>query len=180
MRIVVTGGPGTGKTTLLLALRDRGHTIVEETARGVIRARRAEGLPPRPSPREFAETILRRDVEQYERHSGDTLVFFDRGILDALGMLVEAAPERLAECESIASRYPYHGTVFVPPPWEDIFTTDAERDQMFADAVRVHEGLVAWYDRFGYRVCEVPRLPVDERCEFVLSALAEGHGSRPN
>ena len=35
--------------------------------------------------------------------------------------------------------YPFHATVFVLPPWEAIYATDAERDQSFADAVDVHD-----------------------------------------
>jgi predicted ATPase len=132
-------------------------------------------LPPRPSPQEFAEAILGRDVEQYDRHSTDARVFFDRGVLDALCMLVDIAPTRREEYESIASRYPYYGKVFVLPPWEAIFTTDEERDQTFGEAVRVHERLIAWYRRCGYQMCEVPRVSVDERCEHVLSALPGGH-----
>jgi predicted ATPase len=171
MRVVMTGGPGAGKTTLLLALRARGYLVVDETARAVIQSRRAKGLPSRPPPLEFARTVLSRDIEQYQAYPSDALVFFDRGVLDALGLLCEAAPSRQAEVEALASRYPYHRQVFFLPPWEDIFTNDDERDQTFADAVRVHERLIAWYCRWGYQVLEVPRLSVEERCEYVLHAL---------
>jgi predicted ATPase len=53
-RIVITGGPGVGKTTLLLALQARGHTIVGDSARTIIQDRRSRGLSPRPNALEFA------------------------------------------------------------------------------------------------------------------------------
>jgi predicted ATPase len=63
--------------------------------------------------------------------------------------------------------------VFVLPPWEAIYTTDSERDQTFADALRVHDTLTHWYRRCDYEIIEVPTGPVAERCAHVLRALAD-------
>jgi predicted ATPase len=41
--VVLTGGPGTGKTTLLEALRDNGFSVVPENARPIIRDQLAIG-----------------------------------------------------------------------------------------------------------------------------------------
>jgi predicted ATPase len=40
------------------------------------------------------------------------------------------------------SAYTFHRTVFTLPPWEEIFTTDAERAQSFTDSVHVYDRLV--------------------------------------
>src|SRR5215831_1817656 len=53
-RVVVTGGPGVGKTTLLAQLHASGYTIVSESARAIISERRRRGQSPRPEPAEFA------------------------------------------------------------------------------------------------------------------------------
>jgi predicted ATPase len=171
MRVVVTGGPGGGKTTLLRELGRRGFATVDDTPRTIIRSRRALGLSPRPSPIEFAEQVLRRDVELYEQHAGGACAFFDRGVLDALAMVADAAPDRRADAVALAREYPYHPLVFVLPPWEAIYVTDEERDHPFTHAVRVCESLVAWYQLCGYQVAHVPKLPVVERGDYVLSAL---------
>jgi predicted ATPase len=84
-RVVITGGPGAGKTALLSELGRRGFRTVGESARAIIVERRAAGLSPRPRPLTFAEEILRRDIEKYEHarnHHG--WVFFDRGVVEAL------------------------------------------------------------------------------------------------
>ena len=171
MRVVITGGPGAGKTTLLREFGCRGFATVEDTPRAIIRSRRALGLSPRPSPLEFAEQVLRRDVELYGQNTGLALTFFDRGVLDALAMVADAAPERRADLVALATAYPYHPVVFVLPPWEEIYINDDERDHTFTHAVRVYESLVAWYQLCGYHVAPVPELPVAERCDYVLSAL---------
>ena len=115
--------------------------------------------------------MLRRDVELYEQNPGQALTFFDRGVPDALAMVADAAPERRAELVALAADYPYQPVVFVLPPWEEIYITDDERDHTFAHAVRVYESLVAWYQLCGYDVAPVPKLPVAERCDRVLSAV---------
>jgi predicted ATPase len=171
MRVVITGGPGAGKTTLLRELGTRGFATVDDTARTIIRSRRALGLSPRPMPLEFADEVLRRDIELYEQNAGEARAFFDRGVLDALAMVADAAPERRADAVALAADCPYHPLVFLLPPWEEIYVTDEERDHPFTHAVRVCESLVGWYQLCGYQVAHVPKLPVAERCDDLLSAL---------
>ena len=175
MKLVFTGGPGAGKTAVLDALRSQGHTVLGDTARTIIQNRRRQGLPPRPEPREFAEEILRGEIEKYSRSvAASGYVFFERGVLDALCMLDQLAPVTPVDLDAIVSKYPYHRQVFCFPPWEAIYVCDSERDQTFADAVLVHETTVRWYRRCGYDVVEVPKVSVSERCAYVLDVLARG------
>jgi len=173
--VVFTGGPGAGKTAVLHALRSQGYAVVEDTARTIIQNRRRQGLAPRPQPLAFAEEVLREDIENYsksERLSG--YVFFDRGVLDALCMFDQVAPVPRAELDAILTKYRYYRLVFCFPPWEAIYTCDAERDQTFADAVHVHAVAVQWYRRCNYGVVDVPKVPVSERCDYILQTLARG------
>jgi predicted ATPase len=170
--VIVTGGPGAGKTTLLAELAARGYATVDESARAIIAERLARGESPRPDPVTFAREILRRDIENYvKRPRPSDWVFFDRGLIEAIGMLHEASPLSASELQSMLAAYRFHVTVFVLPPWEAIYATDAERDQSFADAVRVHARVVEWYRSCGYLLNEVPRLSVAQRAEHVLRAL---------
>jgi predicted ATPase len=171
--VLFTGAPGAGKTTLLHALATQGHRVVAESAREVIRSRLEQGLSPRPTPVEFAREVLHRDVLKYEeavRECG--YVFFDRGVPDALGMLEEVAPLSSDELATYTSRYSYGRCAFLFPAWEAIFENDAERDQSFEDALRVQAGLTAWYGRCGYEPIEMPLLPIEGRCLFVLDTIA--------
>lgn len=172
--VVVTGGPGAGKTTLLIQLAAMGYRTVDDSARAIIAERLARGDSPRPDALAFAREILRRDIEQYlSQPPAPKWIFFDRGLIDALGMIHEASPLPSIELESTLAAYPFHATVFVLPPWDLIYATDAERDQSFAEAVEVHARIVRWYRSCGYVLNEVPRLPVAQRAEHVLHALEE-------
>jgi len=171
-RVVFAGGPGSGKSTLLRALQLRGYTVVADSARDIIQSRRSRSLSPRPPPLEFAQAILEQDIRRYEEQASRTgLVFFERGVVDAIGMLHEAGALQDHELQAFLARYPYHREAFLFPPWEAIYANDSERDQTFVEAERVYRGASQWYRRCGYELCEVPKGSIEERCAYVLQVL---------
>jgi predicted ATPase len=172
-RVVITGGPGAGKTTLLTALAARGYETVAESAREVIAARLTQGLAPRPEPAVFAREILAKDVAKYERsNGGERLVFFDRSAVEALAMVHEVSPLPEVELKEKLARYSFYQTVFVLPPWQEIYVNDAERDHAFSHAVVVFQQLLRWYKKCGYFINEVPCSSVGQRVSHVLQAIA--------
>jgi predicted ATPase len=174
-RVVITGGPGAGKTSLIAELGRRGFATIGESARAVIAERVARGLPPRPDPESFAREILRRDLEKYSvPREAAGIVFYDRCAVEALGMVSAAAPLREQDLRAQLEALKFHELVFVLPPWKAIYRMDAERDHSFEHAERVHGEIVRWYVRCGYRIDEVPRLSVEQRAVHVLRSLGIG------
>jgi predicted ATPase len=171
--VVITGGPGAGKTSLLRELARLGYQTAPESARAIIAERRARGESPRPDPKVFALEILRRDIENHERLSATPdWVFFDRAIPEALAMVQEAsamAPEPVA---ALRLRHRFHRRVFVLPPWDAIYRQDAERDQTPAEALAVYRRVVDCYQALGYDLQQVPPSTVEERAGLVLAATA--------
>ncbi|HWZ83771.1 MAG TPA: AAA family ATPase [Terriglobales bacterium] len=171
---VLTGGPGSGKSTLVAALRDAGYAGSVEAGRGVIQEQVAIGgrALPWDDRQLFAELMLSWDIRSYhlaEATSG--LVFFDRGIPDVMGYLRLSGLPVPAHVQKAAETFRYHRRVFVAPPWEEIFATDTERKQDFAEAVRTYEALQLVYTECGYELIEIPRVPVAHRVRFVLDAV---------
>lgn len=174
-RIVFSGGAGVGKTAVLIALQALGHTVVGDSARSIVQARKARGLSPRPGADQFAQEVLLRDVENYKRHTASSgLIFFDRSVVDALGMLDQVSPLSEVELNHWLSGYPYQLKVFVFPPWEAIYANDEERDHTFEHVQMVDCRVREWYRRCRYEIVEVPRLSVAGRCAFVLGNLEAG------
>jgi predicted ATPase len=97
-------------------------------------------------------------------------VFYERGAVDALGMLAELGKLGAAE-RALLAALRYHPQVFVLPPWPAIYVTDAQRDQSFEDAQRVHGRVVDWYRQCGYALVDVPEATVEARVDFILAAL---------
>lgn len=171
--VVVAGGPGAGKTTLLQELQRRGHAVMGDSARELIATRRRHGLPPRPAPAAFARAVFRRDLVKYHRAlRAGRPAFFERCVLDAIGLLREAGALPAADLPALLASFRFAAPVFVLPPWREIYVQDAERDQTWDDAVAVHGRVVDWYTRLGLPLLAVPPGPVAQRADFVLDALA--------
>ncbi len=173
-RIVLTGGPGSGKTTLLEALAAAGHATSPEAGRATIRRQQAidgEALPWKDRAL-FAELMLDRELEAHARaESADGSVFFDRGVPDVVGYLTLCGLPVPAHMERAAQDIRYDRRVFIAPVWPEIFGQDAERKQDLDEARRTFDAMAETYPRFGYELIELPRAPVAERLDFVLTTL---------
>lgn len=176
---VVTGGPGAGKSTLIAALRDAGHAVVEEAGRAVIREQVASGGDALPwgDRHAYAREMLVRDRAAWREareHMGPT--FFDRGLPDILGYLRLMGEPDPAELVEALDACRYAREIFVAPPWEAIFDQDAERRQDFAEACRTFDSMCAVYAAAGYALVPLPLAPVAERVAFVLDRTSVTKG----
>jgi len=171
---IVTGGPGSGKTSLLEALRSRGYTCTVEAGRGIIQdqvsiAGRALPWDDRSL---FAELMLSWEMRSYRMIQETTgPVFFDRGVPDVLGYLRLTAVPVPDHIKNAAQKFRYNQTVFITPPWREIFQQDRERKQDFDQAIRTYDALAATYKALDYKLVEIPRIPVEQRARFILDHL---------
>lgn len=166
--VVVTGGPGTGKTTVLDHLEQAGWPVMAESARAVLRARQET-----PTPERFAHLMLRQDREQHRvaSRSAASAVFFDRGIGDIVGHLRlhgRTIPQEIRD----ATRSLRYDHVVAAPPWLGIYTADTERTQTFDDAVESYRAVRSAYEELGYRPLVLPRTDVVTRAQFLLQYRA--------
>jgi len=174
---VVTGGPGSGKTSLIEALRLHGLCCATEAGRGVIQDQvKIEGraLPWR-DPLLFAELMLSWDMRSYAMALESTVpVIFDRGIPDVLGYLRLVGSPVPQHILNAARIFRYSPIVFIAPPSREIFRQDSERKQDFDEAVRTYDALAKTYAGLNYRLVELPLVSIDERLQFVLDYIQPG------
>ncbi len=172
--IILTGGPGSGKSTLIDALEQAGYGRSIEAGRGVIQDQVAIGgfALPWQNPTLFAELMLSWEMRSYHLAQGAAgPVFFDRGVPDVAGYLRLLGLPIPAHVENAVASFRYHRQVFIAPPWPEIYRQDAERKQTFDEALRTYDALAATYAAYGYELIELPCLSVSERVRFVLAAL---------
>jgi predicted ATPase len=170
---ILTGGPGTGKSTVLDLLQSSGFLCLPESAREIMRVRINAGLEPRPDADSFAQAILQRDMEQYRSipHTARP-VFIDRGIPDALCMLFMTGRIDLAEAKRTLECFPFNQHVFFFHPWEVIYVNDTERDQSFAESQLVSERLAFWYESLGFILIDMPKASPTARVEFIMNHVS--------
>ncbi|WP_051329450.1 AAA family ATPase [Geminicoccus roseus] len=167
--IVITGGPGSGKSTLIQALSARGFPHAPEVGRRIIQRQMAIDGPALPwrDRALFAETMLALEMENYLAQPAET-VWFDRGVPDVIGYLrLEGLPVP-PHLHEAARAYRYHRQVLICPPWPKIFRQDQERRQTASIAAATCTAMEGVYRDLGYELIEVPRVDVAERVAFVL------------
>jgi predicted ATPase len=173
---VLTGGPGSGKSTLIGALERVGYSVSPEAGRGVIRDQMAIGGQALPwgDRQAFAELMLSGEMRSYRiAQAGTGPVFFDRGVPDVVGYLRLSGLPVTPAVEKAARVFRYNPHVFVAPPWPEIFRQDEERKQDVEEAVRTYETMKTVYGAYDYSLIELPRAGVEERLRFVIARTRE-------
>ncbi|MDO7173208.1 ATP-binding protein [Mariniflexile sp. AS56] len=173
-KIVITGGPGTGKSTLINELIKRGHTCLEEISRQVTLDAKKEGIDQLflTKPLLFSELLLKGRQQQFEAANAlqSDLIFFDRGLPDVLAYMNyigDTYPQTFIN----ACEHPMYDTVFILKPWETIYTSDNERYESFEQALEIHEHLLSTYQQFNYKLIDVPFGTIENRTDYILKAL---------
>ena len=124
-RIVLTGGPGAGKTTALEVLSSHGYATGEDAARSIIRERKLARLSPRPDALTFAQQVIEKEIDAYLSVESSPS-FFERGVVEAVGSLFEAGAVDEHRVNHLIRGYRYQ-TVFIFPPGRTsiVWTTNA-------------------------------------------------------
>ena len=171
---VVSGGPGAGKTTVLLELASRGYCFAPEVAREIIREElRSSGTALPWKDREaYTLLMLERSVKSYLSHTPTPRpTFSDRGIPDTLCYAQLIGLTNQESIRDACCQYRYASVVFLAPPWREIYETDTERKQDFAEAERTFERMVQVYRECGYTISELPRTEPPARADFILEQI---------
>lgn len=170
---IITGGPGSGKTTLIEELERRGFFCVEEVARKIIQEYAALGDDARKNLQYFQEMLLLCSIDAYEKvaHNKQDTIFFDCGVIDYVGYVLSTNTQISLELHQKACSLNYNRKVFMAPPWEEIFRNDNERIQTFEEALKVYEVLMNVYSKYGYEIIELPKASVERRTEFVMEHI---------
>lgn len=170
-RFVITGMSGTGKTALLNELRTLGYPCFEEPARKILEAR----LPEEGDgwAQSFIALMLQHSLADFNKADAAQITFFDRGLPDTVAYAIRfgVAPNN---CRAAAEKYRYEATVFVAPPWPEIFKHDPHRRASFDDYLKFHNLLVQTYEDLGYSLIELPRLPVHDRAAYICRSIEDG------
>ncbi len=182
-RVVITGGPGTGKTSVIHQLADQGFECVPEIIRTMTEAAKLEDnkneITTNPlafvdDPMAFNQKLLEGRIQQYiDASKADLdLIFFDRGIPDVLAYMdyfdQVYSDEFIRACDT--HRYE---KVIILPPWKEIYSSDSSRLENFQEAMEIHEHLLETYKRYHYDPIFIPKGPVEVRVSQILELIGQ-------
>lgn len=173
-RIVITGGPGSGKTALIKYLEKEGHPVMHEISRDVILEAQKEGIEQLflENAILFSEKLLEGRLKQFHegKECAAPILFYDRGM-----------PDVTAYMDFVDTHYPQnfidtcnahrYNEIFVLPPWEKIYEQDNERYESFEQAEKIFHYLKTGYENYGYIIHEVPVGTIKERAKYILTNI---------
>ncbi len=171
-RIVLGGGPGTGKTSIIEELEKRGFRCYHEISRQIIKEQMAlqTDVLPWLNLDAFSGLVIEERINQYN-DAMPGINFYDRTFIDSLAYYYKDKKFPPKQWMDLAKQNLFYKNVFITAPWRDIFINDHERRETWEQLVDLHRHFVFTYEKFGYNVIIIPEKSIEERADFVLENI---------
>jgi len=167
---VITGAPGSGKTTIVSRLSKMGYQTCPESARILIdkeisKGKKLEEI--RKDEIEFQKKVFKMKVKLEDKLPKDKIIFLDRGLPDTIAYYQFYGFDTKGVLK-ICQKKRYKKIFFLEllP-----FKKDYARVEDEERAKKLGLLLKKAYLDLGYEVVSVPSMPVEERIKFILSNL---------
>lgn len=168
---VITGGPGSGKTTTVNMLESLGYRTTIEKARHYIDTKLKDGKTIdeiERNQRGFQQAVIKMQLETESKLNPAELVFMDRAIPDALAYyrFLNLKTDQLVETAVKEASYKKVFILDCLPLVNDYARREDEKAQH-----RIHELIIEVYQSLPFPIVYVPVLPVEERVNVILKNL---------
>ena len=172
-RIVLAGGPSTGKTSVLNELKKLGYMCFDEAARDILSQYSSKGSSFKLDPIKISNEILIKRDYDFNRALNVTckndVVFFDRGVHEITAYL-RSISKSTSYWEELPKNYKYD-MVFIFPSWKDIYIKDNNRIEDYEDAVKISPFIYQIYVESSILRVEVPNASINKRIDFILKNI---------
>jgi predicted ATPase len=168
---VITGGPCTGKTTVINLLTKRGYKTTIEHARHYIDTMRSKGKTTeeiRSNNRKFQLGVLKMQIEQEAAIKPETIVFLDRAIPDVIAYYQFLELDYDQKLTNAINNVSYKKIFILNrlPLVKDYARTEDEEAQK-----KIHQLIINVYKSLPFPVIYVPVLSPKERVNFILKSI---------
>ncbi len=170
-RFILTGTPGSGKTSVIQTLEKQGHTVIHEAATDVIAQEQAKGTEHPWENLDFIDKIVSAQKAKRDDEDGDPLQFYDRSpfCTYALAQYLKypLSTVLLNEIDHCLKNKSYQKMVFFFENLGFIEPT-AARKITYEEALVFEQIHLDIYTQFGFDLIMVPKdLTIEQRCHFI-------------
>ena len=180
-KIVITGGPGSGKTEIINSLSKKNFYCFKEVSREIIRPEQLKGTENYFSdkPIEFSKRLIKKRKEQYIESSNLSLskrkpvIFFDRGLHDIFAYLnyIKKSYNNI----KFKLEYYSYDMAFILPPWKEIYKTDSERKETYEQSIQIHKHIRSIYIKYKIQLFEIKPNTIENRVSEILKYLKSNY-----
>tara|TARA_A100000164_G_scaffold162651_1_gene144241 strand:+ start:556 stop:1083 length:528 start_codon:yes stop_codon:yes gene_type:complete len=174
MRVVITGGPGTGKSSIIESLKKMNFNVFNESSREVTKKYKNNDSEQYflSNPTNFSNILMDKRKKQFEEgsKSKNDYFFYDRGIPDILAYLNFKKIEYKSSMMKEILKFNYD-TIFIAEPWKAIYTNDSERYETYDELLEIDFHIKKIYKQLGYNIIILPKKSVKDRVTFILENL---------
>lgn len=174
-KFIFSGGPGCGKTTVLLALQTMGYQVCPEAYCALYREARVNGTL-----NKFCEDLIYQRYLIMQRHEDQESqldparpAFLDRSIPDVIfygNYFNVAIPEDLIQ-KFERHKADYAIVFFFEPVPAYLYQPTDVRLESRAEALKIHQALLAGYEHQGFKIVHVPFDAIEKRVKFILNEI---------
>ncbi|MBN09847.1 MAG: ATPase [Flavobacteriaceae bacterium] len=171
-KILITGGPGSGKTSIIERLKNEGFSCMDEFSRSLLKLGKKQGLYDvfLEQPTLLTSKIISARKKQFFEsekiyNPKKRLVFFDRGIHDAIAYYMYI--DNSNPYPTWAENYIYD-KIFFFPQWKKIYLNDKERVESYNTSKKISSIIEFTYKYYKYDIIEVPKVSIENRMNFIL------------
>jgi len=180
LKILLTGGPGSGKTTQLESLeayittQNLNWIIHPEVSRGLQELQnpftKEKVYDPANDPNTFTHAILGQRVADFKKALLNTVNIYDRGLIDSLAYCKAYNCTEIQNLIDLCKENQYDLVIFFPF-WSEIYTQDEGRCENNSQAKHISEVIYETLTQLEANFVVVPQDTVENRQIFLIDQI---------
>lgn len=170
-KIVLIGGPSSGKSTLVEMMGNNGFNIISEVAKDIIAKTGIINPQNKAQYAEFQDKIIQEQMKREEQIKEDEITILDRGIYDTLAYSERYLGFVSEKIQRIVNSHETYDRVFLLDRLPFV-KADFRIEQDDLEAEGLHERVREIYIRRGHRLENIPVMSKDKRLKYLMEKIS--------